>query len=153
MPYCGIHSHQGPAAIASTFETVASIWKNEAFEILSCFSDEDSSNQNHGSNRVGERGGGGSTDDNSSADESGGMKSKNIVNVAMFGSFKYRSTVLKKGYESPFSIWCQVDMGMGEEPEQKGRVVFMQFVSGLSLFFFFLCCCRGGQLYGRELTQ
>lgn len=130
MPYCGIHSHQGPAAIASTFTTVSRIWTSEAFEILSCFSDEAATpeDQSKGSTEVGEHGGG-STSSPGHDLGSGSSEGKKIVNVAMFGSFKYRSTVLHKGYESPFSIWCQVDMSMGEEGE-RGRVVFMQFVSG-----------------------
>ena len=41
-------------------------------------------------------------------------------NVAVFGSFTYRSNTLGKACTSPFSIWCKVN---GE-----GKVTYMQFM-------------------------
>lgn len=92
MPYAGLHEKEGPAAVKFTFETVGKIWVNEHFEILAIFSDE------HEERAAGAP-----------------------VNVAVFGRFTYRSTVLGKRYTSPFSFWCQVDM-------QSGQVVQMQFM-------------------------
>ncbi|KAL6720104.1 hypothetical protein ACLMJK_002025 [Lecanora helva] len=40
-------------------------------------------------------------------------------NVAVFGSFTYRSRALGKASTSPFSIWCKV---------HEGRVTYMQFM-------------------------
>lgn len=33
MPYAGVHSREGPAAVYSTFTRVNAVWANEAFEI------------------------------------------------------------------------------------------------------------------------
>ena len=98
MPYAGVHEKEGPEAIRYTFATVGTIWKNEDFQILSFFSDEGSPDQD-------------------------GSK----VNVAVFGKFTYRSSVLGKKYQSPFCVWCVVDMSLGEG-EEKGQVVQMQFM-------------------------
>ena len=92
MPYAGAHKKEGPAAVKYTFETVGKIWVNEHFEILAIFGDEH------------EEGGAGQP-----------------VNVAVFGKFTYKSTVLGKRYTSPFSFWCQVGL-------QAGQIVHMQFM-------------------------
>ena len=82
MPYCGVAKNAGPAAVKFTFQTVGTIWVNEMFEILSIFSDEDSKERKEG----------------------------DLVNVAVFGKFTYRSRVLGKRYTSPFSFWCKVNV-------------------------------------------
>ena len=41
-------------------------------------------------------------------------------NVAVFGSFTYRSRTLGKACTSPFSIWCKVS--------EDGKVTYMQFM-------------------------
>lgn len=91
MPYAGLHEKEGPGAVKFTFETVGKIWVNEHFEILAIFGDEHE-----------KRAGG-------------------PVNVAVFGKFTYRSTVLGKRYTSPFSFWSQVDL-------QTSQIVHMQFM-------------------------
>lgn len=81
MPYAGIHPNEGPSAIISTFTTVNTIWKNEAFDIETIFGEGE--------------------------------------NVAVFGRFTYRSSVLRKSYESPFAIRAVV---------KEGLVVYMLFM-------------------------
>lgn len=108
MPYAGVHDREGPEAIRYTFATVGHIWHNEDFQVIASFSDEGSS------------------------DRSGPGQDEGLVNVAVFGRFTYRSSVLGKKYESPFSVWCVIDMRLGEEGEGnlegKGRLVSMQFM-------------------------
>ena len=98
MPYAGVAEKGGPAAVKFTFVTVRTIWQTESFKILSIFSDEDAKDR----------------------------APETPVNVAVFGKFRYRSTVLGKRYTSPFSFWCKVDMSEGSE--NKMLVVEMQFM-------------------------
>ena len=93
MPYAGVHEKEGPAAVKYTFQTVRTIWVTEHFEILSIFSDEDSKDR----------------------------APETPVNVAVFGKFTYRSSVLGKRYTSPFSFWCKVSL-------KEKLVVEMQFM-------------------------
>lgn len=81
MPYAGSHPNEGPAAITYTFNTVNTIWKNEAFNIEVIFGEGE--------------------------------------NVAVFGRFMYRSSVLGKAYESPFAVRAVV---------RDGLIVYMLFM-------------------------
>jgi len=107
MPYAGRHDGEGPEAIIYTFGTVAKIWSNEEFTVDAIFS---------GSNGVADTPFSGSGFDVSSS-----KQKADIVDVAVFGSFTYRSKTLGKPFRSPYNVWCKVDEG-------KGQVVYMQFM-------------------------
>ena len=99
LPYANRHDAQGPDAIISTFATVAKIWANEEFSIDAIFS---------GANAA-------------AASGVTQAAAAHVVDVAVFGSFTYRSRTLGKACRSPFSVWCKVDEGAGQ-------VVYMQFM-------------------------
>ena len=105
MPYAGCHDGEGPEAIIYTFATVAKIWSNEEFTVDAIFS---------GTNKALQTPFSSSGFDASSANT-------DIVDVAVFGSFTYRSNTLGRAFRSPYNVWCKVD-------EVKGQVVYMQFM-------------------------
>ena len=106
LPYANRHDAQGPDAIISTFATVAKIWANEEFSIDTIFSGANASLQ---------------TAAGSGFAASSAKQAAHVVDVAVFGSFTYRSRTLGKACRSPFSVWCKVD-------ERAGQVVYMQFM-------------------------
>lgn len=105
MPYAGRHDGEGPEAIVYTFATVAKIWSNEEFTVDAIFS---------GINQASHTPFSGSGFDVSAAQEG-------FVDVAVFGSFTYRSNTLGRAFRSPYNVWCKVD-------EAQGQVVYMQFM-------------------------
>jgi hypothetical protein len=106
LPYANRHEHEGPDAVINTFATVAKIWANEEFTVDTIFS---------GPNGAANGPLVGSGFEASSKAQGG------LVDVAVFGSFTYRSRTLGKACRSPYSVWCKVD-------EAKGQVVYMQFM-------------------------
>jgi uncharacterized protein len=105
LPYANRHDNEGPDAVINTFATVAKIWANEEFTVDAIFSGPNGAVNGPfaGSGFV------------PSAAEPG------VVDVAVFGSFTYRSRTLGKACRSPYNVWCKVDEG-------KGQVVYMQFM-------------------------
>jgi hypothetical protein len=105
LPYANRHDGQGPDAIINTFAAVAKIWANEEFTVDTIFS-----GPNGAAN--GPFAGSGFAPSTPKA---------GVVDVAVFGSFTYRSRTLGKACRSPYNVWCKVD-------ESKGQVVYMQFM-------------------------
>lgn len=104
-PYANRHEHQGPDAVIKTFATVAKIWANEEFTVDTIFSGPNgAANSPFAGSGV-----------EASASQTG------LVDVAVVGSFTYRSRTLGRACRSPYSVCCKVD-------ERKGQVVYMQFM-------------------------
>jgi hypothetical protein len=105
LPYANRHDAEGPDAVINTFATVAKTWANEEFTVDTIFS---------GPNRAADGPFVGSGFEASKGKDG-------VVDVAVFGSFTYRSRTLGKACRSPYNVWCKVD-------EAKGQVVYMQFM-------------------------
>jgi uncharacterized protein len=105
LPYANRHDSEGPDAVVNTFATVAKIWANEEFTVDTIFSGPNSAANGPFAG---------------SGFEAAAAKT-GLVDVAVFGSFTYRSRTLGKACRSPYNVWCKVD-------ESKGQVVYMQFM-------------------------
>lgn len=102
LSYTNRHEHEGPDAVISTFATVAKIWANEEFTVDTIFS---------GPNGAANGPVAGSGFEASKAQDG-------LVDVAVFGSFTYKSQTVGKACRSPYNVWCGVD-------EAKGWVLYM----------------------------
>lgn len=83
LPYANRHNGEGPDAVINTFMTVAKYWVNEGFTVDTVFS--------------GPNGAANSPFAGSGFELS--TTKAGVVNVAVFGSFTYRSTTLSKSVQ------------------------------------------------------